>query len=141
SEIVRFMEKVEVSEPQTEDVIRLVAEHLLTYGISFEEKVAAEVVRLTNRLIHHLPQPEKSLDVIEEIAASGRKNITIKDVQDFISVKTGVPVSGVSEQERNMLLNMEPLLTQRIIGQDKAVAAISEALRRARSGLNTDNRP
>src|SRR5690606_31776545 len=35
SEIVRFMEKVEVSEPQTEDVIRLVAEHLLTYGISF----------------------------------------------------------------------------------------------------------
>ncbi len=63
------------------------------------------------------------------------------DIAGIVSQWTGIPVTRMKEEEAEKLLNMEERLHQRIIGQDKAVVAVSEAVRRARAGLKDPKRP
>ena len=67
--------------------------------------------------------------------------VDAEDIADLISRWTGVPVSRLLEEEAERLLHMETNIHQRVIGQDEAVVAVSEAIRRARSGLGDPRRP
>ncbi len=67
--------------------------------------------------------------------------VTAKEVAAIISGWTGIPADEISRQESERLLKMEEILHERIIGQDKAVTAVSRALRRGRSGLKDPKRP
>ena len=67
--------------------------------------------------------------------------VTEQDIAELIASISGIPVSRMLEGEAEKLLHMEEALHQRVIGQDKAVEAVSEALRRARSGLKDPKRP
>ena len=67
--------------------------------------------------------------------------ITENDICAVISKWTGIPVTKVSETEKERLLNLENILHKRVIGQDEAVNAVSKAIRRARIGLKDNNRP
>jgi len=64
-----------------------------------------------------------------------------EDIAEIVAAWTGIPVSKVSKSETEKLLKMEEILHGRVIGQDKAVMAISRAIRRARVGLKNPNRP
>ncbi len=70
-----------------------------------------------------------------------RREVTEEEIAEVVSVWTGVPVSRMMETERAKLLVMEERLHQRVIGQDEAVRAVSDAVRRSRSGLQDPNRP
>ena len=70
-----------------------------------------------------------------------RKEVSEEEIAEVVSVWTGVPVSRMMETERAKLLVMEERLHQRVIGQDEAVRAVSNAVRRSRSGLQDPNRP
>jgi len=70
-----------------------------------------------------------------------RKEVTEEEIAEVVSVWTGVPVSRMMETERAKLLVMEERLHQRVIGQGEAVAAVSDAVRRSRSGLQDPQRP
>ncbi len=86
-------------------------------------------------------------DAGKPIASTGdgrrllRKEVTEDEIAEVVSLWTGVPVSRMMETERAKLLVMEERLHQRVIGQDAAVAAVSDAVRRSRSGLQDPNRP
>lgn len=67
--------------------------------------------------------------------------VDVNDIADVVHQWTGIPVSQMMETEAQKLLNMEERLHERIIGQDAAISAISDAIRRARSGLKDPNRP
>ncbi len=69
------------------------------------------------------------------------ETIEEKDIAEVVSSWTGIPVARMMETEAEKLLRMEDALHERIIGQDEAVAAISDAIRRARSGLKDPSRP
>ena len=68
-------------------------------------------------------------------------NVDEHDIAELISKTTGIPVSRMFEEEAEKLLNMEAKLHERVIGQEVAIAAISEAVRRGRAGLKDPNRP
>jgi ATP-dependent Clp protease ATP-binding subunit ClpB len=70
-----------------------------------------------------------------------RQEVTEDEIAEVVSAWTGVPVSRMLETERAKLLVMEERLHQRVIGQDEAVTAVSNAVRRSRSGLQDPNRP
>jgi len=70
-----------------------------------------------------------------------RTEVTADEIASVVSVWTGVPVTRMLETERAKLLVMEERLHQRVVGQDKAVEAVSNAVRRSRSGLQDPNRP
>jgi ATP-dependent Clp protease ATP-binding subunit ClpC len=81
---------------------------------------------------------------IEESGGDRRPTVgevTAEDIAEVVSRATGIPVSQLTEEERERLLRLEGQLHERIVGQEEAVEAVAEAIRRARAGLSDPNRP
>ena len=89
-----------------------------------------EIVEIQNRL--HDMQGDKAM-IKEEVEA--------EDIADIVSRWTGIPVSKMLQSEREKLLHLEEELHRRVVGQDEAIRAISDAVRRSRAGLNDPRRP
>jgi ATP-dependent Clp protease ATP-binding subunit ClpB len=70
-----------------------------------------------------------------------KEEVTESEIQEVISDWTGIPVSKIAETEREKLLDLANILHKRVIGQDEGVNAVTEAILRARAGLNNANRP
>ncbi len=90
-----------------------------------------------------IPDLEKKLKVIEDKNQSALVNeaVTAENIAGVVSRWTGIPVDKMLEGERDKLLHMEDALEKRVIGQNQAVRAISNAVRRSRAGLQDPNRP
>jgi len=67
--------------------------------------------------------------------------VTAEDIAEVVSRATGIPVSQLTQEERERLLRLEQQLHERVVGQEEAVEAVAEAIRRARAGLSDPNRP
>ncbi len=67
--------------------------------------------------------------------------VTAEDIAEVVSRSTGIPVSRLTQEERERLVDLEAVLHERVIGQDEAVTAVSEAIRRSRAGLGDPDRP
>jgi ATP-dependent Clp protease ATP-binding subunit ClpB len=74
-------------------------------------------------------------------AALLKEEVTEEDISKVVSVWTGIPVSRLQEGERQKLVKMEERLIERVVGQGQAIKAVSNAVRRARAGLQEENRP
>lgn len=94
-----------------------------------------------------IPDLEKKLAAAEGAKGEASENTMVKeevsdnDVAAIVSRWTGVPVDKMLEGERDKLLHMEDNIKNRVVGQDTAIAAISQAVRRSRAGLQDQNRP
>ena len=90
-----------------------------------------------------IPDLEKKLKEAEELGASRLVNeaVTEEHIASVVSRWTGIPVDKMLEGEREKLLHMEGALERRVVGQSEAVRAVSNAVRRARAGLQDPNRP
>jgi ATP-dependent Clp protease ATP-binding subunit ClpB len=94
-----------------------------------------------------IPDLEKKLATIEKQSAQAtrtsllRQEVTDEDIAKVVASWTHIPVSRMLEGERQKLVKMEERLAQRVIGQKEAIKAVSDAVRRARSGLQDPNRP
>ena len=92
-----------------------------------------------------IPDLERSLQMVDQHGKAEnqllRSKVTDEEIAEVVSKWTGIPVSKMLEGEREKLLKMEGLLHQRVIGQDEAVVAVSNAVRRSRAGLADPNRP
>jgi ATP-dependent Clp protease ATP-binding subunit ClpB len=93
-----------------------------------------------------IPDLEKRLREIEEKIAVGgnrllREEVTEEDIAEVVSSWTHIPVSRLQEGERQKLVRLEEHLHQRVVGQDAAIKAVASAIRRARAGLQDENRP
>ncbi len=100
------------------------------------------VAELSERYIHDSVLPEKGIKVmIKAIELSTDRVISVSDVEDAIAKLSGVPVGELAKEEADKLLHLEQLLKKRVIGQDEAIRTISKALRRARTGVSSRERP
>ena len=93
-----------------------------------------------------IPDLERSLQMVDEHSSKTenqllRSKVTEEEIAEVVSKWTGIPVSKMLEGERDKLMKMESLLHERVIGQDEAVVAVSNAVRRSRAGLSDPNRP
>ena len=92
-----------------------------------------------------IPDLERSLQMVDQHGKTEnqllRSKVTEEEIAEVVSKWTGIPVSKMLEGERDKLLKMEGLLHQRVIGQNEAVVAVANAVRRSRAGLADPNRP
>lgn len=92
-----------------------------------------------------IPDLERSLQMVDQHGHSEnqllRSKVTEEEIAEVVSKWTGIPVSKMLEGERDKLLKMESLLHERVIGQNEAVVAVANAVRRSRAGLSDPNRP
>jgi ATP-dependent Clp protease ATP-binding subunit ClpC len=115
------------------------------YNIRVEFEALTKAVELSHKFDFDRVLPDKALELIEETCSQanlkGLRFITEHDVEDIVSSKVGVNVGKISSKEQKTLLNMEEKIHDRIIDQEQAVKAVSNALRRARAGLTSDKKP
>jgi ATP-dependent Clp protease ATP-binding subunit ClpB len=88
-----------------------------------------------------LEAKQRDLDALHEQGSLLSEEVTSEEIAEIVSKWTGIPVSKMMEGEQEKLLRMEESLRQRVIGQDEALRAVSNAVRRARAGLQDPNRP
>ncbi len=106
---------------------------------------ASDLNRMSELQYGVIPELEKKLQSSTESDSQDmkllRNKVTENEIAEVISKWTGIPVSKMLEGEKEKLLRMEESLHNRVVGQDEAVAAVANAIRRSRAGLSDPNRP
>ncbi|MCG8673337.1 MAG: ATP-dependent chaperone ClpB [Pseudomonadales bacterium] len=106
---------------------------------------AGDLAKMSEVQYGKIPQLEKQLDMAAQAEMMEmkllRNKVTEEEIAEVVSKWTGIPVSKMLEGERDKLLRMEDALHERVIGQQEAVVAVSNAVRRSRAGLSDPNRP
>ena len=105
--------------------------------------------RVAEIIYGQIPQLQKELEKenerLSQIQKSGKRflkeEVDEEDIAEIVSKWTGIPVKRLLESEREKLLKIEERLKERVVGQDHAISAVANALRRARAGLKDPNRP
>jgi ATP-dependent Clp protease ATP-binding subunit ClpB len=93
------------------------------------------------RLEQAIAEEEKRLAAIQSQARYLKEEVDSEDIAEIVARWTGIPVSKMLESERERLTKLEGELAQRVVGQEEAVAAVANAVRRSRAGLQDPNRP
>ncbi len=88
-----------------------------------------------------IAQYQQELTEIQTTNAMIKQEVDSEDIADVVSRWTGIPVSKMLQSEKAKLLNLEDELHTRVVGQEEAIAAVSDAVRRSRAGLNDPKRP
>ncbi|MCI1686020.1 MAG: ATP-dependent chaperone ClpB [Prevotella sp.] len=105
------------------------------------ERVAEIRYSKLNQLNDDIKKIQAQLKTTQGGAALVREEVTPDDIAEVVSRWTGIPVTRMMQSEREKLLHMEDELHKRVIGQDEAIKAVSDAVRRSRAGLQDPNRP
>src|SRR5204862_4658929 len=104
----------------------------------------ADLQRAAELRYGEIPELEKQIEAAEATPRDAtylKEEVDAEDVAEVVSKWTGIPVSRLMEGEVEKLIHMEDRLHERVIGQDEAVEAVANALRRSRAGLADPNRP
>lgn len=105
------------------------------------EKVAELRYGTITQLEKDLKETEQKLEEIRESSSLLKEQVEAEDIADIVSRWTGIPVRKMLTSERQKLLLLEEELHKRVVGQDQAIEAVSDAVRRSRAGLQDENRP
>lgn len=114
-------------------------------GMFLPYKTLREVITDTSHIMPQVPYPEKAFDVLEEAIVKAQSHglyaVQPYDVQTMIASRIGVDTSAINPVENEKLLNLEDVIHERVVNQEKGVAAVARAMIRARAGVRTLSRP
>jgi ATP-dependent Clp protease ATP-binding subunit ClpB len=106
---------------------------------------AGDLARMSELQYGRIPELEKQIEAVTDADISDMKllrvSVTEEEIAEVVSKWTGIPVSKMLEGEREKLLHMEEGLHRRVVGQDEAISAVADAIRRSRAGLSDPRRP
>ena len=128
------------------DDVRVLREQIESTRAEMERAERAYDLNLVAELKHgKLPNLEAELEKLENTEKKDdsilKEEVTAEEIADIVARWTGVPVTKLIEGEREKLLRLQNILHERVIGQNEAVDAVSEAIMRARAGIKDPNRP
>jgi ATP-dependent Clp protease ATP-binding subunit ClpB len=131
------------------DQVRQAQEKIETLkGESERAQRIGDLTRASQITYGDLPEAGKALEaanqqlaLLQKDGAMLKEEVTEEDIARVVSSWTGIPVSRLQEGEKEKLVHMEQRLAARVVGQKKAITAVSNAVRRARAGLQDENRP
>lgn len=134
------------AEREAISAIRTLKEELETLRIAVEREVDLE--RAAEMRYGRIPELERRidsatahLDVLQKDNRMLKEEVDAEDIAEVVSKWTGVPISKLLESEMQKLVHLEALLHRRVVGQDAAVSAVANAIRRSRAGLSDPHRP
>ncbi len=147
--LTKFFEKVEIKEPDFSQTMAILQNETPKIERRIKKRITyqalKETIKTADQYISDAPQPEKSLDLLEEaaIAASNGPDYFVlpKHIHLVVSQKTEIPVGELDAPEKEKLINLEGFIHRRVVDQEEAVKEISSAMRRARMGVAIKSRP
>ncbi len=147
----RRFARIDVDEPSLEDSVLILkglrSKYEEHHGVKYTDKALHAAVELSKKYISDRFLPDVAIDLIDEAGASfhlqkeKRESVTPHDIEKVISKMTGVPTSRMTEDDTARLETLESDLKKRVIGQDRAVEKVTQAIKRSRAGLNALERP
>ena len=144
--IFEIVELPEANFEQSLDVLKYEATNFeQDRGVIISFPALATSIKMAAKFFHDRVLPDKALDLLDETVSRVVRVegdfVGSQDVAKLVSEKINVPVTQITAEESEALLNLEERLHQRIVNQEEAIEAIAEAMRRARVGLREENRP
>jgi ATP-dependent Clp protease ATP-binding subunit ClpA len=151
--LLRRFQKIDVNEPSNEDTIKILAglrsafeEH---HKVKYTPDAIKAAVELSSRYINDRKQPDKAIDVIDEVGAmqmlvapsKRRKIITAREIEAVIATIARIPPKSVSTDDKAALGSLEADLKRVVFGQDKAIEVLSSAIKLSRAGLRDPDKP
>ena len=151
--LVRRFQKIDINEPSVEDSVKILRglkpyyeEH---HNVRYTSEALRAAVELAARYISDRKLPDKAIDVIDEVGASQmlvpeakrRKTIGVKEIEDVVAKIARIPPKSVSKDDRSALKNLKRDLTTMVFGQDRAIDALTAAIKLARAGLREPEKP
>ncbi len=149
----RRFQPITVNEPSADECIFMLNglkdKYEKYHNVTISNEAIEAAVRISTRYIFDRCLPDKAIDLIDEASANLKisKNskkkpiLTAHDIASAAEARTGIPINSINKNESESLKNLESHLKESIIGQDEAVASLSRAVRRARSGVRFGSRP
>jgi len=149
----RRFQKIDVNEPSVEDTVKILKglkpyfeEH---HSIKYTADAIKTAVELSARYINDRKLPDKAIDVIDEAGAAQhlvveskrRKTIGTKEIEAVVAKIARIPPKNVSKDDAEVLRDLEKSLKRVVFGQDKAIEALSSAIKLARAGLREPEKP
>lgn len=151
--LLRRFQRIDIEEPSRDDSVKIL-EGLRPglerhHGVRFTREALTSAVDLSARFIHERKLPDKAIDLIDEAGASvqllpdsrRRKMITHRDIEKVVAEVAGVPPKTVSNEDSEVLHQLEERLQAVVFGQDQAIAALCTAVKLSRAGLREPERP
>lgn len=125
------------------------------HQVDISDATIDAAVKLSVRYMPDRRLPDKALDLLDEACTrvtirtihpdlapdEQDRSVSVQDVASVLSEWSGIPITELTKDEKKRLANLEDLLKKRVIGQDRAVRMVADAIRTARAGLNDPNRP
>jgi ATP-dependent Clp protease ATP-binding subunit ClpA len=147
----RRFQKIDVGEPSIEDSIKILEglrsryeEH---HGVKYLPGTLEAAVKLSAKHLTERYLPDKAIDVIDEAGAQVRMRaqrtaeVTVRDIERVVAQMARIPEKTVSAHEQERLKDLEAELKRVVFGQDEAIAKIASAIKLARAGLRTGDKP
>ncbi len=147
----RRFQKVEITEPSTDQTIKIL-EGLKTayeeyHGLKYSPRALEAAVKLSQKYLKEQYLPDKAIDLIDEVGSQvsllpeSRKMVTESDIERLVSKIARVPIQSVGGNEKDRLRDLGAELHQQVFGQEKAISAITAAVKRSRAGLGNEQKP
>ena len=149
----RRFQKIEIMEPTVEDSIKILKGLKKTYEehhkVYYEDEALEAACKLSDKYINDRHLPDKAIDLIDEAAAfirltrksKKRITITVKEIEQTIAKLARIPEEKIEETEVQKLFKLEESMKSVIFGQNSAIETVVSSIKRARAGLNDDNKP
>jgi ATP-dependent Clp protease ATP-binding subunit ClpA len=149
----RRFQKVDVSEPSVAETVEILkglkSRFEQHHGVKYSASALSTAAELSAKYINDRHLPDKAIDVIDEAGAAQRilpkskqkKVISNKEIEDIIAKIARIPPKNISSDDRNALKTLDRDLKATVFGQDKAIESLSAAIKMARSGLGSQDKP
>ncbi len=151
--LVRRFQKIDVEEPNPDDAIKILRGLKTNYEkhhkVRYTDDALRGAVELSIKYVHDRKLPDKAIDIIDEAGASRmllpeskrRKTVTLRDIEEVIAKIARIPAKTVSADDKEVLRTLERDLKNMVFGQDRAIEALSDAIKLSRAGLRDPEKP
>lgn len=151
--LARRFQKIDITEPSVEETVQIInglkPKYEAHHDVRYTAKAVRAAVELAVKYINDRHLPDKAIDVIDEAGARARlmpvskrkKTVNVADIESVVARIARIPEKSVSQSDRETLKNLGNRLKMLVFGQDKAIEALTEAIKMSRAGLGNDHKP
>lgn len=151
--LARRFQKIDITEPSVEETVQIInglkTKYEAHHDVRYTAKAIRAAVELAVKYINDRHLPDKAIDVIDEAGARSRlmpaskrkKTVNVSDIETVVARIARIPEKSVSASDRDTLKTLNDRLKMLVFGQDKAIEALTEAIKMSRAGLGHDHKP
>lgn len=151
--LARRFQKIDITEPSVEETVQIInglkPKYEAHHDVRYTAKAVRAAVEPAVKYINDRHLPDKAIDVIDEAGARARlmpvskrkKTVNVADIESVVARIARIPEKSVSQSDRDTLKNLGDRLKMLVFGQDKAIEALTEAIKMSRAGLGQDHKP